>query len=110
MEQRDLATAKGFLSDGFEMLFPNASVMTSLDDLIDWAKGRYAQISKSYSGIDAYPGDDCTVVIARGHLSGAWPDGRPFSGIRFIDRFELVDGKIRLQEVWNDLGEVKGQL
>ncbi len=38
-------------------------------------------------------------------LAGEWPDGTPFDGIRFIDRFELADGKLARQEVWNDLAE-----
>jgi len=34
-------------------------------------------------------------------------DGRPFEGIRFIDRFEIQDGLIVKQDVWNDMGEYK---
>ncbi|MDO7593790.1 MAG: hypothetical protein MUQ90_00250, partial [Burkholderiaceae bacterium] len=49
--------------------------------------------------------DSCTVVYARGTLSGNWLDGEPFSGIRFIDRFEVVDGLLVRQDVWNDIGE-----
>ena len=36
-----------------------------------------------------------------------WPDGAAFSGIRFIDRFTVADGKLADQTVWNDLAEVK---
>jgi hypothetical protein len=36
-----------------------------------------------------------------------WADGSSFEGIRFIDRFELVTGKIQRQDVWNDLGEAQ---
>ena len=45
------------------------------------------------------------MVYARGTLNGAWLDGSPFNGIRFIDRFEVRAGKITRQEVWNDLAE-----
>jgi hypothetical protein len=38
-----------------------------------------------------------------------WLDGTAFSGIRFIDRFEVAGGLIRRQDVWNDLAEVAGQ-
>ena len=27
--------------------------------------------------------------------------------IRFIDRFEVIDGKITKQDVWNDMAEVR---
>jgi multidrug efflux pump subunit AcrB len=34
------------------------------------------------------------------------PDGTPFEGIRFVDRFAMTpDGRIAEQDVWNDLGE-----
>jgi hypothetical protein len=40
-----------------------------------------------------------------GVLHGQWPDGAEFDGIRFIDRFLVVDGLLARQEVWNDLAE-----
>jgi hypothetical protein len=49
-------------------------------------------------------------VYVLGTLHGRWLDGRTFEGIRFVDRFEIRDGKIRSQEVWNDAGEVRCQL
>ena len=107
MEQRDLATAGALLADGFEMYFPNTPAMTQLDELIAWSKPRYQQVNKTYSGIEAFQGVDCAVVFARGMLNGVWPDGSAFDGVRFIDRFEISGGKIRLQEVWNDMGEVR---
>jgi hypothetical protein len=47
------------------------------------------------------------VVYTRGTLAGEWPDGTAFGGIRFIDRFEVTDGFITRQDVWNDLAEVR---
>ena len=48
---------------------------------------------------------DGTVVHVQGTLHGQWPDGTDFDGIRFIDRFLVVDGRLARQEVWNDLAE-----
>jgi hypothetical protein len=45
------------------------------------------------------------VVIVSGTLHGEWPDGTPFSGIRYCDRFVLKDGRLLEQQVWNDLAE-----
>ena len=47
-------------------------------------------------------------VYVSGTLSGEWPDGAAFTGIRFIDRFEVERGLIRCQDVWNDLAETAG--
>ncbi len=49
-------------------------------------------------------GDD-TIVYVFGTLQGESLSGRPFSGIRFIDRFVLRNGKIVDQRVWNDMAE-----
>jgi hypothetical protein len=38
-----------------------------------------------------------------------WPDGTPFEGIRFIDRFTIRDGKLADQLVWNDIAEVQAK-
>ena len=107
MEDRDLEKAGNYLADEFEMHFPNAAPMRDLGELITWATHRYDHVRKTYSAIESFQGDDCAVVIVRGHLDGAWPDGSSFQRVRFIDRFEVVQGKIRFQEVWNDLGEVR---
>jgi hypothetical protein len=35
--------------------------------------------------------------------------GEKYSGIRFIDRFTVRDGKLADQMVWNDMAEVLGE-
>ncbi|WP_371687447.1 hypothetical protein [Thalassococcus sp. S3] len=79
--------------------------MTKLQELIDWAAPRYRFVRKSYDGFDVAMSEGETLVYCRGTLSGEWPDGASFEGIRFIDRFLLRDGRIARQEVWNDLAE-----
>lgn len=108
MEDRDVAAAAAFLGDGFEMRFPGTRPMKSLEDLVDWASGRYRFVTKENKAVEAFQRGAHTVVYVRGTLSGEWPDGRAFSGIRFVDRFEIADGKIVRQDVWNDLAEMRG--
>lgn len=107
MEARDLAAAQGFLAPDFRMEFPGPVRMARLPELVEWAKPRYRYVKKTYTRFDACPGADGTVVYCLGTLYGEWPDGTPFSDIRFIDRFTIRDGKIVDQTVWNDLGEVR---
>ncbi len=107
MEARDLPAATAMLVEGFTMVFPGAPPMTRLQDLIDWAAPRYRFVTKTYEGFDAMQGMEGAIVYARGTLSGEWPDGAAFAGIRFIDRFEITDGLITRQDVWNDIGEVR---
>ncbi len=107
MEARDLATAKSYLDPGFTMHFPGAAPMTTLEELVAWVRPRYRFVQKTYSGDDVARSGGVSIVYSRGTLSGEWPDGAPFTDIRFIDRFELEDGRITRQDVWNDLAEVR---
>ena len=110
MEARDLEKARSFLGDGFAMTFPGTAPMRKLDELIEWSKPRYRSVTKAYDGFDAMQSaGDAAIVYCRGTLSGEWPDGTAFDGIRFIDRFEVAGGKIVRQDVWNDIAEVKAQ-
>tara|TARA_R110002074_G_scaffold196880_3_gene363735 strand:+ start:4035 stop:4601 length:567 start_codon:yes stop_codon:yes gene_type:complete len=111
MEARDLDRAGAMLGAGFTMHFPGTAPMNSLEALIAWAQPRYAFVTKTYEGFDPLqkPGE-AAIVYCRGTLSGEWPDGTPFDGIRFIDRFEVTNGKLTRQDVWNDIAEVRGNI
>ncbi|WP_299032059.1 tautomerase family protein [uncultured Sulfitobacter sp.] len=109
MEARDLPTAQDMLGAGFSMTFPGTQPMHSLDALVKWAAPRYRFVTKTYEGFDAMQSaGDHAIVYCRGTLSGEWPDGTPFDGIRFIDRFEITAGLLTRQDVWNDIAEHKG--
>ncbi|QPH53222.1 nuclear transport factor 2 family protein [Pontivivens ytuae] len=109
MEARDLETARSMLAPEFSMTFPGTGPMTTLAELLDWAKDRYRSVAKTYEAVEAFHSEGAAVVYTRGTLSGEWPDGTPFSGIRFIDRFAIRDGRITQQDVWNDIAEVRAQ-
>jgi hypothetical protein len=107
MEARDLALAKTFLAPGFVMIFPGGHVFTQLEEVVARSKPRYRFVKKAYERFDEVPGEGGGVVYCFGTLYGEWPDGVPFSGIRFIDRFTVRDGRLIDQKVWNDLAEVR---
>lgn len=106
MEARDLDKAKSYLAEGFWMEFPGAVKMTSLEELIAWSKPRYQKVGKTYDGFAEAYAEGETVVTCHGMLHGVWPDGSPFSDIRFVDRFTLQGGLLTSQMVWNDLAEL----
>ena len=104
MERRDLPAAKAFLAPGFRMTFPGGSQFDSLEQLVESAKGRYRSARKTYERYDA----SGEAVYCYGTLYGELLDGTPYSGIRFIDRFTVRQGKLVDQQVWNDMAEVLG--
>lgn len=109
MERRDLSAARAFLADDFAMVFPGNARFGTLEDLLAWAAPRYRRIAKVYQGFDTVPGMEHAVVYCHGTLAGELPDGRPFQGVRFIDRFKVKGDRLLDQQVWNDLAEAIAQ-
>jgi phenylpyruvate tautomerase PptA (4-oxalocrotonate tautomerase family) len=105
MQARDLANAQTHLHANFQMVFPSGKTFHRLEELLAWATTRYQRVEKKFTHFDESWQDDRTVVYCAGSLNGVWPNGTAFEKIRFIDRFEVVDGKLARQDVWNDLGE-----
>ena len=105
MEALDINAAEAMLAAGFRMTFPGTKPISSIQELIGWAKGRYRFVQKANEKVEAFHEGDCAVVYVSGTLSGEWPDGEAFTGIRFIDRFEVKGGKLTRQDVWNDIAE-----
>lgn len=103
MQQRDLPAAQALLASDFQMTFPGAPAMQQLAQLVQWSRGRYLSVAKEYERFDECWTGDGAIVYCFGSLHGTWLDGTSFKGIRFIDRFEVSDGKIHRQDVWNDM-------
>lgn len=106
MQERDLARAQSFLAADFIMTFPGNVSLTKLEDLVAWAKGRYEYVKKNFESFDTAIKPDHAVVHCHGTLYGKWLDGSAFEGIRFIDRFEIRDGLLVRQQVWNDMNTI----
>jgi hypothetical protein len=68
---------------------------------------RYGWVKKKFerSDVVANTGDE-TIVYNIGTLYGEWPDGEPFSGNRYVDRFVVRRGRIVRMDVWNDSAEI----
>lgn len=102
---RDLDRARSLCGAGFEMIFPGPVRFTEFQDLINWAAPRYRSVAKRIERVEEAPMGVHVGVWITGTLYGERPDGTPFDNVRFVDRFDVVDGRIARQEVWNDLAE-----
>ena len=109
MEERDLELARMFLAPDFIMTFPGGITMTSLDELVEWSKGRYRFITKTFEDFDVFKEGEDTVVYSTGMLNGEALDGSAINEVRYIDRFVFREGLIVDQQVWNDLADVLQQ-
>lgn len=66
---------------------------------------RYRWVKKRMERFDVCPALEETIVYSIGTLYGEWPDGTPFDGNRYVDRFVVRSGRIVRMDVWNDSAE-----
>ena len=110
LQARDVESAQRHLAPGARIVVPGGRVVGSVREIVTNSSARYRAIGKDIERFDVAASADKVVVYCIGTLQGMWPDGTAFHGIRFIDRFELRDGRIVLQEVWNDAAEHRARL
>ena len=101
----DPVKAATYLAPDLSITFSGGFKFSHPREIAEFNGERYAWVKKSYGTYDVAESDDGTVVYSMGTLYGAWPDGTPFEGIRYIDRFLLRDGKVVVWDVWNDAAQ-----
>lgn len=103
-EARDETEARRRVGSGFAPRFPRGRNYDSLETWLAASRQSYKFMRKKFQRIDvALTGPSVAVVYCYGSLHGEYLDGRVVEGTRFIDRFEVRDGLICEQDVWNDL-------
>jgi len=109
MEAGDVEKAQGFAARNARYVLPGGGSTQSLDEIVRFVGQRYRTLSKKIERFDRVEMDGDDIVFATGTLTGAWEDGAPFEGVRFVDRFVLRAGAIVLHEIWNDAGEARAR-
>ncbi len=106
MANRDLAAAGSMIAKDAKIIFPGGVEFKSQQDMVTAARDRYQWIKKQIEQIDTAVLDRGRVAVyVMGTLYGLNNFGVEFAGVRYIDRFEVEDGLIVSQQVWNDLAE-----
>lgn len=100
--------ASAFVAEGFVLTFTGGRRFTHPSHSSGFNAKRYAWVKKRFLRTDAAidPDTGDVHVYNMGHLYGAWPDGTPFDGNRYLDCFVVRDGKIISTDVWNDSAEI----
>ena len=108
----DPAAASRFTSPALQITFTGKRAMREPADCTAFNKSRYAWVKKRIErtetvGLVTGTAVDSAeaVVYSIGTLYGEWPDGTPFEGNRYVDRFVVRDGLITKMDVWNDSAE-----
>ncbi len=99
----DLAAT--YVADDVTITFTGGRVFNHPSGPTGFNAKRYKWVKKKMDRFDVARGADGVVVYSVGTLYGEWPDGTTFEGNRYVDRFEVHDGKITKMDVWNDSAE-----
>lgn len=99
--------ASRYVAPGLTITFTGGRKFTAPAETAAFNAKRYQWVKKrlgqTHAALDPLTGD--VHVYNSGHLYGAWPDGTPFDGNRYIDTFVVRDGLIVATQVWNDSAE-----
>lgn len=104
----DPVLARTFMAPEVQIFFTGARLFREPAGVTAFNAARYRWVKKKFERTDVVAGctDDEALVYNTGTLYGEWPDGQPFSGNRYVDRFVVRAGKIVRMEVWNDSAEI----
>lgn len=101
----DPETAVGYMAPGVEITFTGGRRFKHPGESAALNARRYKWVKKQFERFDVVPGEAETIVYSIGTLYGEWPNGDPFEGNRYVDRFVVRGGKIVKMDVWNDSAE-----
>jgi hypothetical protein len=103
----DPQAARQFVAPTLRIRFTGGREMTDPAQCTAFNQSRYRWVKKRFESTDVVVGvtPAHAVVYNRGTLYGEWPDGTPFEGNRYVDRYVLRDGLITEMDVWNDSAE-----
>jgi ketosteroid isomerase-like protein len=104
----DPDAARAFVAPDFKITFTGGRKMKDPAEATAFNQSRYKWVKKRFERTETVAGGspEETVVYSIGTLYGEWPDGTPFEGNRYIDRYVLAHGKIVNMSVWNDSAEI----
>jgi hypothetical protein len=103
----DPNAARRFAAPDLQIRFTGGRAMSDPAQCAAFNAGRYAWVKKRIEATELVAGatNEHAVVYSRGTLYGAWPDGTPFEGNRYVDRYVVRNGLIVQMDVWNDSAE-----
>lgn len=103
----DPDAARRLAAPDLQIRFTGGRAMREPSECAAFNASRYAWVKKRVEATEVMSGatDAHAVVYSRGTLHGAWLDGTPFEGNRYVDRYVVKNGLIAQMDVWNDSAE-----
>lgn len=107
MSRRDFAAMELLMAPSFRMTTTGGVVYSHPKDFAVNSARRQKTAKKTTDTYDEIPTAKGGIVYSIGSMAGQWNDGSEYKGVRYIDRFEIVDGKIVDMNVYSDMAEFR---
>ena len=101
----DSDAARRTLAPGYELVFPGPTSFSDVAAIFEWFAKRYSFARYRYDHMDVIESPQRQIVYATGRVEGTLLSGKHFEGVRYIDRFDIVNGRIARKEVWTDMAD-----
>ena len=103
----DPTSARRLVVPGLRIRFSGGRAMRDPAECSAFNAARYQRVDKRVEATETVVGGSArhTVVYSIGTLHGRWPDGTPFEGNRYVDRYVVSHGLITQMDIWNDSAE-----
>lgn len=112
----DPVAARRYVAPGMRIRFTGNRAMRDPTECTAFNASRYKWVKKRIDRTEtvgqvrdwragAAADAESVVVYSLGTLYGEWPDGTPFEGNRYVDRYVVRGGLIVEMDVWNDSAE-----
>ncbi len=107
MARRDFGAAASMMVAGARVVISGGHEFRTLEDFAAFSAGRYTTLRKQADAFETCEAPGGIAVYVRGTASGAFVDGKEFTGARWVDRFQVTQGRIAGLETWSDLAELR---
>jgi hypothetical protein len=107
----DPVAASRYTASDLKIVFTGKRAMKAPAECTQFNASRYKWVKKRIERTDVVISSaeetarGEAVVYSLGTLYGEWPDGTPFEGNRYVDRYVVKNGLITDMGVWNDSAE-----
>jgi len=107
----DPAAASRYTDPDMKIVFTGKRTMREPAECNKFNASRYKWVKKRIEQTDVVMPSAAesaigeVVVYSIGTLYGEWPDGHPFEGNRYVDRYVVKNDLTTQMDVWNDSAE-----
>jgi ketosteroid isomerase-like protein len=107
MSRRDFTAMEAVMAPNFKMTVTGGSAFSHPREFAAQSKGRQKSAIKTTDKYEEIPTGKGAIVYSIGSMAGEWNNGTKYAGVRYIDRFEIENGKIVDMNVYSDMAEFR---